>query len=125
MYIRYHLLITGGPKGKSSPLGSVTSDSVLAPLIEKLGLDRPIIVSPSMSGGYSLPYIIGREPEKGLSKCRGFVPVAPVATGNFYREMPKCEVRRWLLYFYFKCCILFRDNFKARNTMFVMSHSLL
>ena len=99
--IRTLYLDAGGPKGKSSPLGSVLPEQVLAPIIQQLGLDRPIIISPSMSGGYSLPYIIGKEPELGLSKCRGFVPVAPVATGNFFKEMPRCEVNVYLFIYLF------------------------
>jgi abhydrolase domain-containing protein 14 len=43
-------------------------------------IDRPVIVSPSMSGGYSLPLLIN-EPEGAA----GFVAVAPVAI-PLYRE---------------------------------------
>jgi len=39
---------------------------------------KPVIVSPSMSGGWSLPFI-----EKNQDLIRGFVPVAPVQTSNY------------------------------------------
>ena len=41
--------------------------------IEDLALDRPIVISPSMSGQYSLPFIA-----QYSHKLRGFVAVAPV-----------------------------------------------
>jgi abhydrolase domain-containing protein 14 len=42
-------------------------------MLEQLSLDKPILVSPSLSGMYSLP-LVAEYPEK----LAGFVPVAPV-----------------------------------------------
>lgn len=39
---------------------------------------KPVIVSPSMSGGWSLPFI-----KEYQGSIRGFVPVAPVQTSNY------------------------------------------
>ncbi|KAL9955377.1 hypothetical protein ACROYT_G036688 [Oculina patagonica] len=50
--------------------------------MEKLKIERPVIVSPSMSGSYSLPFIFQGDQGRNL---RGFVPVAPVGT-NTYSE---------------------------------------
>lgn len=44
---------------------------------EKLQITRPVIVSPSMSGSYALPFIFQGDQGRNL---RGFVPVAPVGT---------------------------------------------
>jgi abhydrolase domain-containing protein 14 len=46
----------------------------LGELLDKLSIDKPVIVSPSMSGGFSLP-LITEEPDR----VAGFVAVAPVS----------------------------------------------
>ena len=58
-----------------SPETSIPASEVLASLVPLLG-DRPVVVlSPSMSGRFSLPFVATRG-----SWVSGFVPVAPVAT---------------------------------------------
>ena len=49
-------------------------------LIKKLQLDRPVLVSPSVSGLFSLPFVLSPGNAKLL---RAFVAVAPVATDKF------------------------------------------
>jgi len=61
-------------------------------LIKVLGLDKPVIVSPSMSGMFSLPFLFN-EPEKSVDKCKGYVPVAPVYTEKFVDKYPQSELR--------------------------------
>lgn len=53
-------------------------------LIAALGLRRPVVVSPSMSGRYSLPFVTG-EPEQ----VAGFVAVAPVALPTWRAALPR------------------------------------
>ena len=53
-----------------------------AELMEQLTLGRPVLVSPSMSGGYSLP-LVARHPDK---LC-GFVAVAPVRISRYEPEL--------------------------------------
>ena len=63
--------------GKSSYKLDATStgrSDFLWQFIKKVGFDSPVIVSPSMSGSFSLPYIASLKPVKG------FVAVAPVGT---------------------------------------------
>jgi len=58
--------------GDSDPNEEPPAAFLLA-LLDRLGLERAVIVSPSMSGRYSLPFL-ERHPER----VAGFVPVAPV-----------------------------------------------
>jgi hypothetical protein len=57
-------------KGQSDKTNFV--DGYLENVLNELVLDRPVIVSPSMSGRYSLPFLMSH-PES----MSGFVPVAP------------------------------------------------
>jgi abhydrolase domain-containing protein 14 len=51
-------------------------------LLEHLSLDKPILVSPSLSGMYSLP-LVAAHPDK----LAGFVPVAPVGIVSYKRQL--------------------------------------
>jgi pimeloyl-ACP methyl ester carboxylesterase len=61
-----------------SPAASVEPLSFMLELLDALKLNQPVLVSPSMSGRYSLPLVAGR-PEK----LKGFVPIAPVGIAQF------------------------------------------
>ncbi len=68
--------------GQSEPGNPDRTEAFLAELMEQLALDRPVLVSPSMSGGYSLP-LVARHPDK----LRGLVAVAPVAIARYEPEL--------------------------------------
>ncbi len=68
--------------GQSEPASLDQPEAFLAKLMEELALDRPVLVSPSMSGSYSLP-LVARHPEK----LRGLVAVAPVAIARYEPEL--------------------------------------
>lgn len=68
---------------KSIPRTSEDRAKFLNKIIEKLQIERPVIVSPSMSGSYSLPFIFQGYQGRNL---RGFVPVAPVGTVAYPEE---------------------------------------
>ncbi|XP_076334787.1 putative protein-lysine deacylase ABHD14B isoform X2 [Tachypleus tridentatus] len=61
--------------GKSSVAGISDQGEFLNHVIKALGLKRPVVVSPSMSGTYALPYLLKYSEEMG-----GYIPVAPVGT---------------------------------------------
>lgn len=67
--------------GKSEQM-SGTAQAFLVELMDALNLNQPILVSPSMSGRFSLPLVIGH-PEK----LKGFVPVAPVGIPHFQNQL--------------------------------------
>ena len=54
----------------------------LPKLLDKLNLDQPVLISPSMSGGYSLPFVVNH-----ADKLRGFVAVAPIQISKFSQQL--------------------------------------
>ncbi|MCL2932874.1 MAG: alpha/beta hydrolase [Trichodesmium sp. MAG_R03] len=57
---------------------SVSSSGFLQQILNQLNLNLPILVSPSMSGSYSLPFVINSYNQLG-----GFVAVSPVGIERF------------------------------------------
>ena len=62
-------------------------EHLLEKLLPALGLVRPVIVSPSMSGRVSFPFLLAH-PEA----IAGFVPVAPVGAGEYAKRIRPCPV---------------------------------
>ncbi|NWS61203.1 ABHEA protein, partial [Chunga burmeisteri] len=50
-------------------------------VLQELGMRRPVLISPSMSGRFSLPFLL----EQG-DRLAGFVPIAPVGTKDYTAE---------------------------------------
>ena len=90
--------------------GRVSSDKTsrfLQRFLEQENLDRPIIVSASMSGAFTIPYIMTGNAYTCHERARGFVPLAPVKTNLFTdAQYHKCEVGHsllLLLYQWYEC----------------------
>ena len=67
---------------------------ILERIIKSLGLSRPVIISPSKSGLYSLDYLL-RNPD-GVA---AFIPIAPVFPENFTNfssELPTSDIAKAL-----------------------------
>jgi abhydrolase domain-containing protein 14 len=59
----------------------------LEQLVGALGLERPVVVAPSMSGAFAFPFVL----DHGAS-CGGFVPVAPAAVSNHAARLGEIKV---------------------------------
>uniref|UniRef100_A0A8D0PQR4 Putative protein-lysine deacylase ABHD14B n=1 Tax=Sus scrofa TaxID=9823 RepID=A0A8D0PQR4_PIG len=58
-----------------APIGELVPSSFLAAVVDALDLGPPVVVSPSLSGMYSLLFLTAPD-----SQLRGYVPVAPICT---------------------------------------------
>jgi abhydrolase domain-containing protein 14 len=65
-----------------SPEGKLIAGEFLPALLEALEIDRPILVSPSMSGRFSLPVVVAH-PEL----FAGFVAVAPIGIPEYLHHL--------------------------------------
>jgi len=61
-----------------SPPSTEPADGLLAKLLDELHLARAVVVTPSMSGRFALPFVAGT-PER----CAGLVAVAPVEIDQY------------------------------------------
>ncbi|XP_028909250.1 protein ABHD14B isoform X1 [Ornithorhynchus anatinus] len=70
----------GRSKGATAPtpLGQPAPSGFLQEVWEALGLGTAVVVSPSLSGMYSLPFLTEHS-----TQLRGYVPVAPICTEKF------------------------------------------
>ncbi|XP_021567888.1 protein ABHD14B isoform X1 [Carlito syrichta] len=57
------------------PIGELVPGTFLAAVVDALELGPPVVISPSLSGMYSLPFLTAPG-----SQLRGYVPVAPICT---------------------------------------------
>jgi abhydrolase domain-containing protein 14 len=69
-----------------SPAAPVSTETWLAQVLEALAIERPVVVSPSMSGRFALPLVTG-EPER----VAGFVAVAPVGIPNYQGRLKQIK----------------------------------
>lgn len=78
----YYAVAVDLPEFGQSGQASGDSQAFLIDLMDVLNLSQPILISPSMSGRYSLPLVV-HHPEK----LKGFVPVAPVGISHFEPQL--------------------------------------
>lgn len=71
--------------GNSAPSKETSTEAGRAELLEQvlrdLGVQSAVLVSPSLSGSYALPFLM-----RSQHRLRGFVPIAPISTRNYTRE---------------------------------------
>lgn len=62
-------------------------DEFLVEVLDALGIERAVVVSPSMSGQFSFPLVT-----RASERVSGFVPVAPAAIDRYVKMLPKVDV---------------------------------
>ncbi|KAL2299682.1 hypothetical protein Nmel_012527 [Mimus melanotis] len=71
--------------GDSPPVEMVVTaqgrQTFLDHVLQELGMQRPVLVSPSMSGRFALPFLLAHG-----DQLAGFVPIAPVGTKDYTAE---------------------------------------
>ncbi|XP_009985752.1 PREDICTED: alpha/beta hydrolase domain-containing protein 14A [Tauraco erythrolophus] len=71
--------------GDSPPVETVATAqgrvAFLDHVLQELSMRRPVLVSPSMSGRFALPFLLAR-----WEQLAGFVPIAPVGTKDYAAE---------------------------------------
>lgn len=83
--------------GKSPAVSEMTDPKArvdfLKAFLKQKNMHRPVIVAPSMSGSYSIPFIMEPHPESCQDRVRGFVPIG-VVYSNQYKDAQyhRCEV---------------------------------
>lgn len=78
--------------GKSQTVGIGKNDLLVA-VMDALTIDEAIVVSPSMSGGFSFPLVV-----RATERVLGFVPVAPGGIDANYRALKKISVPTLILW---------------------------
>ena len=90
-------------KSKSDTGTVEDKNKFLEDVISELKLTAPLIISPSLSGSYSLHYLFS-QPDKVLKRAAGYVPVAPVSTEKYTAEQYK-QLKVWILVKYCLCLL--------------------
>lgn len=70
-----------------SPSRRTDPSSFGVELLDYLGIDRAVVVSPSMSGGASFPLVL-HHPDR----VAGYVPIAPVGSVEYAKKLKNCPV---------------------------------
>jgi pimeloyl-ACP methyl ester carboxylesterase len=71
--------------GQSAPLRG-DERTWLRTFLDQFGIDKAVVVSPSMSGSFALPFVTG-DP----GRVAGFVAVAPVAVAAYRKDLGKIQ----------------------------------
>ena len=90
-------------KSKSDTGTVEDKNKFLEDVIAALQLTAPVIISPSLSGSYSLPYLFSH-PDKLLKRAAGYVPVAPISTDKYTAEQYK-QLKVYILVKYGLCSL--------------------
>ncbi|XP_052092635.1 putative protein-lysine deacylase ABHD14B [Mytilus californianus] len=66
-------------------------------LMKAINFTAPVIVSPSMSGGFSLPFLL-TDPKIANKRSHGFIPVAPVIPENYKQYIKELQIPAAIVY---------------------------
>ena len=82
----YYAVAVDLPGFGESEVSSLAPADWLSRLIETLGLDRPVLLAASMSGGFAFPYML-----EGPGAVRALVAVAPVGIAQYQDRLTGFE----------------------------------
>ena len=83
----------------TSKLDGHSKNAFLETLITTLDLGKPVLVSPSMSGSFALPFLMGDKPATCDDRVSGFVALAPVLTDTYSDAMyHRCEIATLIVF---------------------------
>ncbi|KAL8562973.1 hypothetical protein ACOMHN_004665 [Nucella lapillus] len=92
----YRAVAVDLPGGHGKSTGTVETgkeEEFMTALVKTLGGTPVVIVSPSLSGKFSLPYLFSDAALKSATpRAAAFVPVAPVSTGVLKANYPKSQI---------------------------------
>ncbi|ELU05157.1 hypothetical protein CAPTEDRAFT_182653 [Capitella teleta] len=100
----YHVVALDLPGWAKSKGTTIDNDpkmraEFLHAFLRQKRMQRPIIVAPSMSGSFSIPYMMQPRPESCESRMRGFVPIAPTHTDLYtHAEYHRCDIPTMIVY---------------------------
>jgi abhydrolase domain-containing protein 14 len=83
----YHVLALDLPGYGQSETSPIEPEEFLSEAMTTLGVDKAVVVSPSMSGQFSFPLLVS-SPEK----VAGFVPIAPAGSERYLKQLKKVKV---------------------------------
>jgi len=90
---------TGWAKSKDVQLSQEQKDHFLTALFKALAVERPLLISASMSGRYVLPYMMLPDSASCSDRVSAFIPLAPVSTPRFtHAQYHHCEVWQFSAY---------------------------
>lgn len=85
--------------GSGEKLTEVSNRQYLEALLKALNTTRPVIVTPSMSGSFSIPFMMEPSSETCHERLRGIISLAPVATGLFqHSQYFRCQIPAMIVY---------------------------
>lgn len=96
LYSHFFPIIQGYGQSPDSeaPKSEQNRVELLSKFMESLGIKAAVLVSPSMSGHYSIPFLM-----KNNAQLKAFVPVAPVGTRSYSpQEYQNIQVRNYRLW---------------------------
>jgi len=77
------VVVAGFGKSKSTKFRGGSRRDFLEQFMKAVNLDRPVLVTASMSGSFALPFVLRPEAATCTQRVRGFVPIAPAGTSKF------------------------------------------
>jgi len=85
MYVcqNYEVVVVVVGYGKSEKIPANNKRNFMQKFMHFVQLERPVLVCPSMSGAYALPFLLKPDAATCTERLRGFVPIAPTGAGKF------------------------------------------